>query len=359
MGKDDLEKRAGEILEALLEVESPTGKEGGLLQVLQRELPKRGFSLRLQPVPEAPGNLIAQRGKGRILLATHLDTVPAWGHPHAHLPQRIGGEMWGRGAIDAKGQIAALILASELSQAPVSVALFCDEEGEGKGSKAFIPPEGIEEAVVLEPTGMRIGVAQAGSVEVSIRIRGVSAHGAMASSGRNAIEVFFRAWEEASRLPFLIREHPLFPPLRPNLGKITGGIDPQVVPEECEALADFPVPPGWNPRKVLDTLKEVFEGYGGSVTLRDLEPPWEMDQRDRGLLLKLQEAFRRVMGQEAKTWGMPAWTDAASLRQKGIPTLVFGLGDLTLAHTPRERVRLAEVVQLALVLAELMEMEAD
>lgn len=355
MDKDDLEKRAEAILLRLLRVESPTGGEAPLLEHLSRELEARGFEVHVQPVEGAGGNLLARRGESPVLLSTHTDTVPLWGHPHGSEPIRVGEEVWGRGAIDAKGQIGAMLLAAELTDAPCLFAFFCDEEGMGKGSKAFHPLPGVSWALVLEPTAMRVATAGAGAVEVEVRVRGKAAHGAMASAGRNAIEGFFQGWERARTLPFLLQPPDPFPPLSPNLGRIAGGVDPQVVPDLCEALLDFPFPPGWDPEEVLGMVREVFGAVGGEVTVRDMEPPWQMGEGEEGLLEAVDRAFEAALGRPPERWGIPAWTDATSLRQKGIPTLVLGAGDLALAHTPEERVRLAEVVELALVLKELVE----
>ncbi len=355
MDKDDLKEKALGLLMRLISIESVTGKEGKALEFLGEEATKRGFHCSLEPVPGATGNLVLRRGNSKVLLATHVDTVPAWGHPFAFHPHLEGEILWGRGSLDAKGQIVALLLASELTEAPFSVALFCDEEGEGKGSRFFSPSEGITWALVLEPTGMKIGVAQAGWIEVAVSFKGNASHGSMASFGKNAIEEFLKAWEAVRTLPFLSYSNPLFPPLRPNLGAVRGGIDPQVVPEECTALIDFPVPPGYDVDKAEALIKEVFEGFGAEVTVKDKEPPWEKGHGEEGFIRLIEEAIKSVLFSEPVFWGMPAWTDASNLRKKGITAFVLGAGELSFAHTPEERISITEVVQLSLVLAKLME----
>lgn len=355
MDKDDLKEKALGLLVRLISIESVTGNEVNVLDFLGEEATKRGFSCQWEPVPEATGNLVFYRGKSRVLLATHVDTVPAWGHPFAFHPHLEGDVLWGRGSLDAKGQIVALLLASELTEAPFCVALFCDEEGEGKGSRYFSPPEGTEWALVLEPTGMRIGIAEAGWIEVAVRFKGSASHGSMASFGRNAIEAFFKAWEAVKTLPFLRYCDPLFPALRPNLGLIRGGIDPQVVPEECTAFIDFPVPPSYDVDDAEALIREVFEGFGGEVTVKDKEPPWQRGEGEEPFIRLIEEALRSVLSSKPARWGMPAWTDASNLRKKGLSAFVLGVGELCLAHTPEERISVTEVVQLSLVLAKLME----
>lgn len=355
MDKDDLKEKALGLLVRLVSIESVTGNEGRVLEFLAEEATKRGFDCQWEPVPEATGNLVLRRGNSKVLLATHVDTVPAWGHPFAFHPYLEGKVLWGRGSLDAKGQIVALLLASELTEAPFCVALFCDEEGEGKGSRYFSPPDGTEWALVLEPTGMKIGIAEAGWIEVAVKIKGNASHGSLVSFGKNAIEEFLKAWEVVKTLPFLSYHHPLFPSLRPNLGLIKGGIDPQVVPEECTALVDFPVPPGYDVDGAEALIKEVFEGFGAEVIVKDKEPPWERGEGEEPFIRSIEEALRSVLSLKPAFWGMPAWTDASNLRKKGLSAFVLGAGELHLAHTPEERISATDVVQLSLVLAKLME----
>ena len=357
MDKDDLkEEKVLKTLMELLSTPSPTGGERPLLLMIRGRLEGRGFQCEEEEVKGAQRNLIAVRGKPRFLLATHLDTVPPWGHPHATTPLAKDGEVWGRGAVDAKGQIAALLMAVEDTEAPCSIALFCDEEGEGRGSRAFRPPPGLKGALVLEPTGLKLAVAEAGSVEVMVRMKGKAAHGTMPSSGKNAIEELMEAYGELKSLPFLSLNHPLFPPFRPNIGYIRGGRDPQLVPDSCEAWIDTPVPPGVDVEEARELIVGVFERRGAEVRIKDLEPPWEMGEGDREVMELIAEAYRRALGIPPELWGMPSWTDAANLRQKGIMTLVLGAGDLALAHTPEERISIAEVYKLAVILKELLEL---
>ena len=355
MDKDD-KGRALKLLEELLLIPSPTGEEGRLLQRLKSELSQRGLSCEVQTGQGGVRNLLARRGRPEILVATHLDTVPAWNHPHAFSPRVEGTKVWGRGALDAKGQIVALLLALEGSEANCLVALFSDEEGEGRGSRAFSPPSGLElrGAIVLEPTGLRLAVAEAGSVEVKVKVRGRAAHGALPSSGENAIERFFRIWSELGTLSFLSLKHPLFPPFGVNLGSIKGGIDPQVVPESCEAEIDIPVPPGVGLQEAEKEVMGFFEDRGVEVQVRDCEPPWQMEEGEGEFLQLVSEAYRRALGRPPELWGMPSWTDAANLRNKGIPSFVMGAGELALAHTPEEHVEIEEVLKLSSILREVL-----
>ncbi len=360
MDKDDLNFRAIEILTELLKIESVSGKEKPLIEVLSEKLRQRGFEVRIQEVENCGGNLLAQRGKSPLLFATHLDTVPSWGHPYYLNPKVFKGKIFGRGAIDSKGQIGALLLASELTEDPMNIAFFCDEERGGKGSKAFVVPKGIKWALVLEPTDLRLAICQAGWVEVRIKIGGKSAHGAMAQKGKNAIEAFFEAWNKLLELPFFTKKNPLFPGIRPNLGKINGGIDPQLVPNECEALVDFPVLPGFDPQEVLEAIRKILKVFEVKIIeVIDIEPPWQMEKEDEVFFQMIKEAWQRTFGEEVNICGMPAWTDALSLRQKGISAFVLGAGELHLAHTEEEYIKVEEMLKLSSLILELVKMAKE
>jgi acetylornithine deacetylase/succinyl-diaminopimelate desuccinylase-like protein len=354
MDKDDLKLRAIKILTELLAVESLSGQEERFIQLLSERLRERGFEVKLQRVENCGGNLLAQRGKSPLLFATHLDTVPSWEHPHYLNPRVSEDKIFGRGAIDSKGQIGALLLASELTKDPMNIALFCDEEKGGRGSKAFTVPEGIRWALVLEPTNLRLAICQAGWVEVRVKVKGKSAHGAVVQKGKNAIEAFFEVWNKVLELPFFTKEDPLFPGIKPNLGKISGGIDPQLVPKECEALIDFPVLPGFDPQEVLEGVRKTLKAFEAEVVeIIDIEPPWQMEREDEPFFQIIKEAWQRAFGEELKICGMPAWTDALSLRQKGISAFVLGAGELHLAHTEEEHIHAEEMLKLSKLILEL------
>jgi len=360
MDKNDIKSRAIEILTELLMIESLSGKEEELIRVLSEKFRERGFKIEVQSVENCAGNLLAQRGKSPLLFTTHLDTVPSWGHPYYLNPKVSEGKIFGRGAIDSKGQICALLLASELSEDPMNIALFCDEEKGGRGSKAFVVPEGIKWALVLEPTNLHLAICQAGWLEVRIKIEGKSAHGAMAQKGKNAIENFFEAWNKVLELPFFTKEDPLFLGTRPNLGKINGGIDPQLVPNECEALVDFPVLPDFDPQEVLEAVRKTLEAFKGKIIeIIDIEPPWQKEKKDEAFFQMIKEVWQRTFGEEIKICGMPAWTDALSLRQKGVSTFVLGAGELHLAHTEEEYIKVEEMLKLSKLILELMKVTKE
>ncbi len=355
------------LLEEMLAIPSPTGEEMGIIGWLRERFRELGFDCQLEPVDQDQGrgqgqgrcNLIALRGRPAYLIATHADTVPAWGHPHADQPKVEGERVYGRGAVDTKGQLAALLVALERTAVtvPAAVAVFVDEEERALGSKRFSPPGHIAGAVVLEPTELKLAIAQAGSLELQLEVRGKAAHGALPGAGVNAIERFFQVYQELKQLPFMRARHPLLPPPAVTVGKVEGGISPQVVPDRCSAEVEAIILPGTDFERACQDLIAVLERHEVAYQVIDRDPPWELSPEEPVVQLLARAA--REAGLEPRYGGMPAWTDASYLLEKGLPVVVFGAGKLELAHTPWEYAELAELARLAAVLERFLTLVAS
>lgn len=311
-----------------------------------------GFETELEEVLPGRANLIGRRGQGGLLFVTHSDTFPPHNHPRPLELRAEGDTLLGRGALDAKGQIAALIKALSLSQGPCVVALTVDEETTGRGSEALtLESEG---AVVLEPTELGIAVAQAGFVEARIETAGQAAHCSVPERGRNAIALAFELFDEIRRLPFMRAQHPLFPEPWANLGLLTGGLSTNVVPDRCTMQLDLAVLPGLQLEDVVAQLRRLIDTRGASLEIVDKAPPFELPTGAQ-LVTSLAEAVHRTTGQPARIVGMRSWTDAENLVKRGVPTVVYGAGDLALAHSDREAVSLSELETMAKTLAALID----
>ncbi len=345
MGPDDqayLNLKA--LLMEMLALPSPTGAEMEFIHWLRERLSERGFTCELQPVDRERSNLIALRGEARFLIASHADTVPAWGHPDAERPRVVEDRVYGRGALDTKGQLAALLWAVE-EEIPAAIAVFVDEEGKGSGSERFSPPRAFKGAVVLEPTGLALAARESGSLELRLTITGEAAHGAVPGAGVNAIDRCFQVYQGLKEMPF---------PLGITLGRIEGGIDPQVVPERCTAQLDLIIPAHLDFDQVCTAVLEFLEEHEWlSYEVLDREPSWEVPAQEE-VVQTLARAVEQVTGEEPRYTEMPAWTDAANLLKKNIPAVVFGAGELALAHTPREHASLQELLLLGRILREFL-----
>lgn len=355
MAEDD-KKEIIQLLLTLLSIPTPTGEEISLLPWIEFYLSAFGFNINRQHIRENQANLLAYRGHPNYLMATHIDTVPAWGHPYAFSPKIDGEKILGRGAVDTKGQIAALLKAVKETKIPCALALFVDEEKEGLGSQKYEPPFPIKGAVVLEPTNLSLALAQAGSIELHLEIKGKAAHGSLPGRGENAIEIFCDFYQRLKSLPCLQYVHHLFRDIGVNIGKIKGGIDPQVVAGGCEVEIDIPILPGKKLEEVLEEVKTLLSNFPLAWELKSFDPPWEISPQEEVVRI-LVESLEMEM--PVTFSGMNAWTDASNLLIKGIPTVVFGAGDLALAHTTKEYIEIGEVLKLSRILKRFLEIGAE
>jgi len=340
------------ILFTLLSIPSPTGKEMPLLHWLEAYLADLDFITSWEQVEGNRANLFASRGNPQYLIATHVDTVSSWFHPYAFSPYKDGDKIWGRGAIDTKGQIAALLNAIERTAASCAIALFVDEEKKALGSERFVPPFTFTGAIVLEPTELSLAIAQAGNIEFSLEIEGEAAHGAMPGRGKNAIEIFCNLYQELKTISCLQISHPLLKDTGINIGRIKGGIDCQVIPAKCEVEIDIPILPGVDLEMAHSEIEAILQQFPVSWEVKSCDPPWEISPHETVVKCLAQCVERQI---PVRFSGMSAWTDAANLFQKRIPSVVFGAGDLALAHTPQEYIYLEQLVTLSKILKTFLE----
>lgn len=332
-------------METLLTIEGPSGAEGEVLQWIAAFLSRCGFP-EISWQEYAPGrwNLYVARGRAPFLLATHVDVHYAGRKPGF---SSCNGFIFGAGALDTRGQIAALLYALSRYQGPVEVVFFSEEETSGAGSWHFVPPHSFEGAVVLEPTSFTICTAFAGDVEVQMEVRGLGGHGAYPSLGRNALEVSWEIIKESKALVDSLAAHPLFvPPLAFMWGKVTGGESSYVIPERCFLQGAFPFPPPYSSEEIKALVLVLEKRYPVRITVEDENPAWEISPGET-VVERLREAVQRFTKKEPVYGGMPSWTDATYLWLKGIKSVVFGAGDLALAHSPRESVSIEELERLA------------
>ena len=345
-------KRIVEVLRKLVEIPTPTGKEERLHKFLSSFLERTGFQVEVQEIPNYRPNLVGRRGKGNLLFCTHIDTVPGFDHPQAYKLRLEGENLIGRGVVDPKGQIASLLVALEKTEAPCQVAFTSGEEEEALGSK-FLQVE-ARQGIVLEPTELSLALTQAGAIDIEVKVEGKSAHGSVPHKGENAILKAFRIYQKLEKMGFLKLTHPHFPKGGwVNLGKIEGGKDIMVVPYRCHFEADIGIVPGVSVEKAIEEIKNVTAQDGVMVNFRDISPPIEI-RSDLKVVKVLKESFRKVVGEEIQVKGMPSWTDAQYLFEKGIQCVVFGAGKLSRAHSNCELVSLRELELLSLILVRLL-----
>ncbi|HEV2392712.1 MAG TPA: M20 family metallopeptidase [Verrucomicrobiae bacterium] len=329
-------------------------------QAIAKFIADRGAALGLEVdwLPVSPGRAnvllrLKPRSKSRqkVLLAPHLDTVN--GADEQFTPRIRQGRLYGRGACDTKGSVAAMLGAlfglAQVGPRPQATEIvfsgLMDEENAQRGSRALVRSRfKADLAIVGEPTGLKAVTAHKGSLWLRIETSGRSAHGSRPELGRNAVHAMARIvdlleTEYATQLAR--RRHPLLGHATVSVGVISGGTQPNIVPDHCCISIDRRTLPGETEHGVLRELRGLLRKHGLAATcIGDKAapcPPLETDARS-GLV----PAFLRSLGQRRPA-GVYYFCDAAVLAEGGIPSVVFGPGDIAQAHTADEWVSLDQV----------------
>jgi len=341
---------------AFLPVRHPHAGEKKVADFLASVAARAGLEVDFQKVLPGRANFLARlRPAGAvrqtILLAPHLDTVVA--DSIQFIPQRKHGRLYGRGACDTKGSVAAMLTAlcelagsSRRPQATEIVfAGLIDEENAQEGSRALVAG-GFQAdlAIVGEPTRLEVVTAHKGSLWLEIATQGRAAHGATPHLGRNAVHAMAKIvdWLETDYAAQLARhQHPLLGAATVNVGKISGGTQPNIVPDQCVIAVDRRLLPGETPAGVRREITELLraKGWPARLSTAKLAPAVALET-DPGLPLVHQ--FLQSLGQR-KTVGVDYFCDAAVLAAGGIPSVVFGPGNIAQAHTGDEWISLAEL----------------
>ena len=358
--------------------DEPGGNEEVAARFVAEYLAGAGFEVRTEEVaPGRPNVWAVWEGDrtGKVLLfEAHTDVVTegdagGWDHP-PFAAERDGGRVYGRGACDTKGNLAAAVLAVRAikeSGVPFPGKLvLChpvDEEGMMAGIKAFIRgghAEGIDGAVICEPEENRICVEQKGAMRVEVAVRGRMAHGAMPLSGVNPVTRaarFVVAVEELEREEIGHHgEHPLlgYPSLTPTilLGPDCGEPQINVVPAGAYIALDIRTVPAQSHEDLVGKLEAILSRLASEdpdfdATLEVIEerPPTETP-RDDPLVRATAAAYRGMTGREPAFDGVPGATDGTFLHAwAGIPIVTTGAGNREIPHHKDEWVDEDELLE--------------
>jgi acetylornithine deacetylase/succinyl-diaminopimelate desuccinylase-like protein len=335
---------------AFLPLNHPDAGEARVADFLTATAAKAGLDVDVHPVLAGRANVLARLApsgsiKQRILLAPHMDTVAAFS-PEQFAPRSHQGRIYGRGACDTKGSVAAMLGAlMELARSParpasteIVFAGLIDEENEQAGSRA-LAASGFKAdlAIVGEPTRLRVVTAHKGSLWLHLETRGKAAHGACPQLGKNAVH-------EMARIVDLLqtdyarqlqrRRHPLLGCATVSVGSMHGGTQPNIVPAACEASVDRRTLPGETESSVRRDLQRLFRRHKLRAVIRD-EKPSACHPMETPVQLPLVGQFLQAARQSGPV-GADYFCDASVLAHAGVPSIVFGPGDIAQAHTSDE-----------------------
>ncbi len=359
----------------LISIASVTGDEGNIGRYLYTRFRAMGCQTELIEVAPGRFNVLAvipgvSTNRMGVLFHGHLDTVAPYGMVSPFEPVVEDNCLLGRGAVDQKGGIAAVISAFErtLSQGkklarPVGFIGVIDEEEEHRGSMAMQEMSlEAEFAVITEPSALKLGIGCKGTVPYKITVRGKSAHGCRPWLGKNAVVYAMQIANELlhEELPVCKIEGLGEIGATLNLGIMQGGVAYNIVPEECALWFDRRTVPGETQEKVLKTLRHTLKKYNRipdiSVQAKIARPDWNWEPiRKRGLMpamtdinSKLVHVVKSAHQENSGAFPEIYFTDGYNemdflMNDLDIPTVQYGPGDAGLCHTDRERLDIGQL----------------
>jgi acetylornithine deacetylase len=345
------------------------GEEAATVNVLRVAAVELGLDVVESAVEPGRNNvrvtLEGGTGPGLLLLG-HTDVVPVgvgWTTDPFGGAVR-DGRIYGRGASDMKGGLAASLTALAALRdvglsGPVELAALVDEEETGKGIRAYV--ESVQQpflgCLTAEPTDLQTIIGARGASYLRIEIHGKACHAGNPDDGANAIYGAAAVVAEIERLHAELVQlpHPLLGPATWSVGQIHGGAGGSIVPAECVVIADRRLLPGESPETVLDGLRERVDGL--LLTERgltvDVAMPMEMPAfetpADSVLALAADAALADAGGPGLPLGGWTAACDGGFVaRDLGIPVVVLGPGSaINQAHRADESVAVSELIVAA------------
>jgi len=314
-------KKVSELTKRLVNVYSPSGQENELAELLAPLL-RENFKVSLQRIGSR-NNVIATKGKPDIILSAHMDTVP--GKLKTYEDNKF---IYGRGACDAKGAIASMILAAEKAAAygASDFGLLFDvgEENSFEGVLKAVNIINPKLVVLGEPSSGRLVTQQKGLLQLSLTKKGKAAPAATPYKGISAIELLIASLNRLISIETFREYKKLGNTI--NIGMIEGGKAANIVADESRAIIDIRTVS--NNSKILKDISKVL----GRGVVKDLDfEPCVSDAKYLSDILKV------------KTITMPYFTEMYFWNKKS-KAVVLGPGDYSVAHTEREKVSKRELL---------------
>jgi len=287
---------------------------------------------------------VGPAGAPTVVLHGHLDVVP--GLPGQFEPRVDGDRLYGRGAYDMKGALAAMLLVTAAMRGQdavrVRLGIVGDEESEEeveRGSDHLVDGGFTGDfAITGEPTDLHIGVEAKGVLALRVQVGGTAAHGATPWLGENAVLRAIDVFRSIESLPFARHSSELFDRPSINLGRILGGDALNKVPDRCAIDVDIRYLPDQDP---ADLLAQV-EGIAAAEVEQLFTRPPAVVARDLPYVRALREAAASNHDGEPMSVGRDGASDAVSFLRVGVPAVEFGpLGEGH--HGPAEWVSVASL----------------
>lgn len=375
---DQLRQETIDFLIDLVKAESqhPPGDTSRAAEVCRRKCLTFCDDIKLVKGSDTCTSIIACVNPGhspQMVFNSHIDTVNVgeltqWSYPPFSATV-YKNRLYGRGSADAKGCVAAMIMAAKalsLSGIKLKGTLVLnpvgDEELGGSLGAGYIVGQGLlnpDYAVIGESTRNQVGVAEKGLYWFKITTLGQTAHGSTPWLGKNAINMmlqFLNLLEERVGKSLGGKTHPLTPPPSLNIGVIRGGINTNVVADRCEVEIDRRILPT---ESLLEARKEI-EDLLKELSSRDSDFRYEISTLALGNpietnvnndIVKWACESRNLLGLPERIVGYQQVSDGRFFNDAGVPTIIMGPGESEEAHTPNESIDLDQVLEAAKIYA--------
>jgi acetylornithine deacetylase len=344
--------------------------ERDVAALVAAELRRSGLDVVVEEVapgrPNVVGVLEGRAPGAALMLCGHTDTVGVAGMRDPFTPVERDGRLFGRGAQDMKGGVAAIVSAAAalaargLPAGRLVVAAVADEEHSSIGADALVTRWRADAAVVTEPTDLTIAVGHKGFAWVEVAVEGTAAHGSRPAEGEDAILRLGRVLTRLEALDGALQArtpHPLVGTGSLHASTVTGGRELSSYPDRAVLQMERRLLPAEPETAAIDEVRGILADlaredptFRGRATAMFSRPAYEID-RAHALPGRLGAAVTRAGG-ASRIAGASFWTDAAILGHAGIPSVLFGPGGAGL-HSLEEYVNVADVIVCRDALVEL------
>lgn len=367
------------VLEQMIGIPSTEGEEQPLSDYIANYASLLGMDVSQPEVFPGRCNVIAEKefGKGgkTVLLNAHMDVVPTadgWKTDPFQLTVS-NGTAYGRGVVDCKGGLACLLIAvKRLIQNPsglngkIIYTGVIGEETNSYGARHLVK-SGLKAdfCIVGEPTECKVAISHNGSIRPIIQIQGLTAHSSTPQYGINAIRVAAYISELIDKWNTELSSYTH----NYNVGKpsvaitmIKGGVQENVIPDNCEIVIDRRMAPGENEEEIIRYFDKICTQAeaafrGSKVAIHDFIVTTGPASETSPELPEVQLAYRMcesVTGIKQSPFGLTCNTDMNHFVRKGIPTIILGPGSIDVAHKPNEFVSLKDLVQITEIYEKLL-----
>jgi acetylornithine deacetylase/succinyl-diaminopimelate desuccinylase family protein len=338
--------------------------EGEIARFVARWLEQAGLNVTIEDAePGRPNVIGVARGSGggrALMLNAHTDTVGAGGMDEPFTPRIEGDRLYGRGAFDMKGSLAAIMLVAAAARrsnlrGDLIVTAVCDEEYASIGTQAVVARHRADAAIVTEPTDLDLVVAHKGFIWYAVETRGVAAHGSLPDEGVDAIAKMGPMLLGVQALDQALREqerHPLLGTASVHASLIAGGQELSSYPASCRLEIERRTLPGETVElatrqleMLLDGIRRADDAFAADMTTMLARNPFAVAP-DADIVQLVRRHAAAVIGREPALTGQGGWMDSSLLDAAGIPCVIFGpAGDG--AHADVEWADLPSVEQTA------------